>query len=109
MATNIGQAEVASLKAIGQPLVIDAEEMQHRGMQIMDVDAVFDRFVAEFIRRTEAEARLDPTACHPAGKAHDVVIASASLCHRRAAEFSPPDHQGLIEHAALLEVTNQGG
>ena len=40
-----------------------------------------------------------------------VVAASASLApleHGCAAEFSTPDDQGVLKHAALLEISEQG-
>ena len=42
-------------------------------------------------------------------EALDVMIAAvAALRHRRAAEFAAPDHQRVVEHAALLQVRDQG-
>ena len=32
-----------------------------------------------------------------------------ALGHRRAAELAAPDHERVVEHAALLEVGDQGG
>src|SRR5690606_19326054 len=36
-------------------------------------------------------------------------LSAAILAHGGAAEFAPPDHQRILEHAALLEVGHQGG
>ena len=52
---------------------------------------------------------LDPAAGHPDREALDVVVAAGPLGHRRPAELAAPDDQGLVEHAALLEVLDQGG
>ena len=38
MSVDVSQSEVAPLESVGQFLVIDAELMQHRGMQIVNVD-----------------------------------------------------------------------
>ena len=35
------------------------------------------------------------------------MVAAAALPHRRAAEFAAPEHQGVVEQAALLEVDDQ--
>ena len=40
LAMHVGQAEVAALVAIGQPRVVDAQQVQDRGVQVMDVDGV---------------------------------------------------------------------
>src|SRR5262245_37646412 len=37
VAVHVGQAEVAALEAIGQLLVVDAEAVQDRGVQVVDV------------------------------------------------------------------------
>ena len=46
---NAGKASVESLKFVRKPLVIDAAEVEHRGMQVAEVDNVLDRTVPEFI------------------------------------------------------------
>ena len=49
------------MKAVGQFFVIDAEEMQHRGVQVVDVHSVFNGVVAEFVRVAVTHAaRLNP-------------------------------------------------
>ena len=40
---HVGQAEVAALELEGQPLVVDAEQVQHRRVQVVDVDDVLRR------------------------------------------------------------------
>ena len=49
LAGDVGQAEVAALEAVGQPLVVDAEQVQDRGVQVVDVDGVLDGVVAEVV------------------------------------------------------------
>ena len=46
---NIGEAEVAALKLVCQTRVIDAEQMQHRGVQIVHVHGIFDGAIAKFV------------------------------------------------------------
>ena len=43
---HVGQAEVAAGVAVGQLLVVEAEQVQDRGVQVVDVDLVLDRVVA---------------------------------------------------------------
>ena len=40
---NIGQAEVTALNFIGQLLVVQAKQMQDRGVQIVNVNRVLNR------------------------------------------------------------------
>ena len=48
---HVGQAEVAALVAVGQPLVIEAEQVQDRRLQVVDVDRVLDDVEAEVVGR----------------------------------------------------------
>ena len=49
MSVNVCQTEVASLELEGQPLVIDAEQVHPGGLQVMNMDSVFDGVHAEFV------------------------------------------------------------
>lgn len=46
LAVDIRQAEIAPLEAIGELRVIEAQEMENGGLQIVDVHAVFHRVKA---------------------------------------------------------------
>ena len=50
-AVDVGEAEVAARVAVGQLLVVDAEQMQNGRVQVVDVDAVFDGVHAELVGR----------------------------------------------------------
>ena len=47
---DIGQAVIAALMAIGQEFVVDAEQVQHRRIQVVDMDGIFDDIVREIVR-----------------------------------------------------------
>ena len=49
VAMHVGQTEVTTGVAVRQALVIEPQELEHRGVQVMDVDLVFDGLKAEFI------------------------------------------------------------
>ena len=46
---HVGQAEVAALEVVGQPGVVDPQQMQDRGVQVVDVDGVLDDVVGEVV------------------------------------------------------------
>ena len=46
---NVGQAEVAAGVTVGEPLVVEAEQVQDRGVQVVHVDAVLDGAEAELV------------------------------------------------------------
>jgi hypothetical protein len=49
---HIGQPEVSSLELVGQPLVIDAQAMQHRRLRIVHVHRIGHHVVAIIVRRS---------------------------------------------------------
>ena len=51
VAVDVGQAEMASLKAVGELFVVDPELMHHSGLKVVDVDLVLGR-VPESAMRT---------------------------------------------------------
>src|SRR4051794_21782149 len=55
-------------------------------------------------------AALDAAAGQPDGVAFRVVVAAGRVLRPRAAtELTRPDHQGLVQHAALLQVFDEAG
>ena len=95
---NVGQAEVTPGIAIGQALVIKPQQMKQSGVEIVHVDLVLDRLVAELVGCAIGEAGLDATASQPGREPLGIVIAtkiasgsflfSGILNVGRAAEFT---------------------
>src|SRR6266404_9990976 len=52
---------------------------------------------------------LNSAAGHEDAEGFLVVVAAIPLRHRCAAELAAPDDQRLIEHAAHLQIRNEGG
>ena len=84
------------------------KQVQHRGVQVVDVYRVLDRFVAQFVGGAVARAAAMPPPASHIEKPLHVMIAAVPLRHRRATEFAAVDDQRLVEHAALLQVADQG-
>ena len=49
LSLHVGQPEVAALEPVGQPGVVDAEQVQDRRVQVVDVDGVLDDVVGEVV------------------------------------------------------------
>ena len=71
---------------------------------------------AQLVGGAVGHAAADAAAGHPEAVGLRVVIASLAaaqgrvgLHHRGASEFASPDHQGVVEQAALLQVEHQRG
>ena len=88
--------------------MVDAELVEDRRVEVVDVDDVLDRVVAEVVGLAVADAALDAAARHPDREALDVVVTAVALGHRRATELAAPDDERFVEHPALLEVRDQG-
>ena len=49
LAMHVGQPEIAALETVGQLGVIEAEQVQQRGVQVVDVNAILDDVEAELV------------------------------------------------------------
>ena len=84
LAVHVGQAEVAALEAVGQLRVVDAEQVQDRGVQVVDVDGVVDDVVAEVVGLAVARCpRLMPPPAIQMREAARVMV--AAVVRRRSA------------------------
>ena len=93
-------------------VVLEASEVQQSSVEIAQGHRILEHVVAHGVRFSIGDACFYPRARHPEGEGFWVVIATeerhfvaiAVLLHGRAAKFTAPDHEGLIEQAPLLEV-----
>jgi len=65
VAGDVGQPEIAAAVAIRQSLVIHSQQMQDRGVQIVDADAILDRFVAGLVGFATRDSATNTSARHP--------------------------------------------
>ena len=78
----------------------------------MDMHLVLDRVVAILVGGSVDRSGLDPTPGQPHGEAEGIVVpahlgevaAIRGLGRGRPPELAAPDHQGLIQQTASLEV-----
>ena len=74
------------------------------------MEAVFHRHRPEFVGLADRDTTLHSATGHPHREAVAVVVAPGALFifgGRLTAEFTAPDHEGVLEHAAALEVHQQ--
>ena len=94
--------------------MIEAEAVEHRRVEVVDVDLVGDGRGSELVGRAVDGAALDAAAGHDDGESLGVVIAAGVVVAvlvfgGLAAEFAAPDDEGAVEETALLEVGEEGG
>ena len=100
---HVCQAEIATLETIRQLRVVNAEKVEDCGMQIVDMDFVFDCIESKVIGLTVDDSWFDAPASHPNGVAVWMMISTnlirlgRTLHHRSSAKFTTPEHQCLIE------------
>lgn len=105
---HIGQPHVAAGVAEGEAFVVEAEQMQDRGMPVVDVALVEDRFVTEVVGRAVAEASLHTATGHPCGIAGVVAVAAVGgLSIRGATEFAAPEDQRVLQQSPFGQVVQQ--
>ena len=65
LARRVGQAVVAAVVGEGEPGVVEAEQVEDRGVEVVDVDAVDLGAEADGVGRAVDRAPLDAAAGHP--------------------------------------------
>src|SRR5206468_653995 len=66
-AVNVGEPHVTAVEAIGQLLVVDAEQVENRRVQVVRRNRLLLRLVAELVTGADCLAALDAGARHPHG------------------------------------------
>src|SRR4051812_29926403 len=76
---NVCEPELAPLEQVSQLQVVNAQQVQDGGLQVVDVNAAFGHIKAEVVRTAVDVAALDATAGHPHGKDAAVVVAAVAV------------------------------
>ena len=71
---DVGQTEVTAAIAVDEPHVVQAEQVEHRGMEVVQVDRSFDRLVTQFVGRTISQSGAYSPTCQPGGVTFGVVV-----------------------------------
>ncbi|CAD72466.1 hypothetical protein-transmembrane prediction [Rhodopirellula baltica SH 1] len=95
---------------VGQMVWIESHLMQDRGVQVTDVQRVFDRGGTELVGRPVADAAFDSASGHPHGESVGVVVSAAAVGvfrGRLTSEFATPNDQGFVQHAGSFQIGQQ--
>ncbi len=115
LTVHIRQAEAAALVLVREPQVIDSEQMEHRRVQVVDVNRIPSDVVAELVGFPVARSWSCAAARQPHGKAPGVMIATVvdfcqfALGVVRPTELSTPHDQSVVQHTSSFEVLDQSG
>src|SRR5437879_5126490 len=90
VAVDVGQASVNAVVAESEFLVVDAEQVEDRGVKVVAVGR-FDGFPGPFIAFAVGRAGLNTRAGEPGDKCAAVMVAAgAALAEGHAAKFGGP-------------------
>jgi hypothetical protein len=105
---HTSEFKVEALGFIGKSIVLQPEQVEHGGMELVDGDGVFGDAIAEFIGFAVGGSSFDAAAGEEDGECLDVVVSACAvataLSHGSSAEFATPDDKCFIEHAALFKI-----
>ena len=114
---DVGEAVVAPGVVKGEALVVDAEEMEDGGVEVVDGDLVTYCVVAVVICRSVVVAGPGSSSAHPHCESVWIVIAAVVAASHlaikkfaagRAAEFTAAQDEGVLQKAPRLEVVKEG-
>src|SRR3989442_14913676 len=110
---HVGQAVMPPLILERQSRVVDAEQVQDRGVKIVHVNRVCSDVVGEIVGLAEGKSGLYAGAGEPDGETAWMVVAAVVVGRKcplaidGAAEFAAPDDESIIQEAALFEVCDE--
>src|SRR5262249_50964623 len=116
MSMHVRQPIIPPLEPERQFLVVEAEQVQDRRLQVVNVDLVAGHGEAQLVALAVGVAAFDAGARQEERIAVGIVVAakelagrSAAFAERGATELAAQDEERLVEQAALLEVLEEGG
>ena len=110
VSSDVGQSEVATGIAVGELLVVETQEVEDGGVEVVDSNPTFDGLEAELVGGSVDESSFHATAGHPHREAERVMVAAvAVLGDGCPAELAAPDHQGVVEQPSTLQVGQEPG
>src|ERR1044072_7814999 len=110
LAVDVGEAAVGAVVAEGEFLMVDAEEVQRGGVEVVGRGGVARGFPGPFIAFAAGDAAFDTAAGHTADEGAAAVRAPvAALEKGHRADLGVPEDEGCVEEPAGLEVGEQCG
>ena len=112
VASNTRKTLIQSLIKKCQSRVVQAHQVENRGMQIGDVARVLNRPKAQLIRCTDRLPSFDARSRQPHAETVRVVISPGfadTFAGRRAAKLSTPDEECFVPQSRSLQIRHQSG
>ena len=89
--------------------MVEAQQMQHRGVEVPDGRYIHRGSPPKLVRRAVTGAALDAGAHQPTREPVRIVVPAGrpGLMRRHPPEFRGPQHQGVGQQPSLLQVRQQ--
>ena len=102
---HIGETEITTGETIRQSLMIEPEQMENRGMQVVHMDLPVHGLVTNFVRLSIVESGLEPATCHQGREPARIVVATiGTLSEWRPPEFAAKPDERFVQQSARLQV-----
>ena len=114
MLLHARQPHIQALELESQAAVVDAQAMEDRGVEVVNVYGLFHDVVTEVVGLAMHNPFLDAAAGKPDGEALGMMVAAVvvsrqgSLAVDCPAELTAPNYQRVVEQPALFQVCDQG-
>ena len=90
--------------------VIEPEQVEDRGVQVVHVHRILDGLVAELVGLAVRDPRFHASSRQPEGESLVVVVSTVGvLTVWSAAELPAPDHERLVQQPSRAQVRQQAG
>ena len=89
--------------------MVQAQQVQYRGVQVIDVHAVFNGIITQFVGLADRLAGVDSAASHPHRKGFDMMITTDGITRFTlwsTPKLTAPNDQGVFEQTTPLEILN---
>ena len=114
---HIRQTEWPALKIIGELFMIEAQLVEDGRLYIVHGYLALDSIVSDLIGLSMGVPSPDAAASEPYAERIRMMVASLErvllpfpvLLHGRPAEFTAPDHQGVLQQSPLFQVQQECG
>ena len=107
VALIVGDSAFDAVLVIDEAFVVQPQQVQGGGVEVIGIGGVPGGFPAQFISGTVADSATDSAAGHPGGEGARIVVAAqgpVALGGGLAPKLGGADHQSLIEQSARFQV-----
>ena len=111
LTVNVGEASLDAVVIEAQLFVLKTEQMENRGVQVIDGADVFHGTMTELIGRPVTEPPFYTGPRQPNGESLGIMVPALGpfLKGGHPAELGGPEDESVIEQPALAQVSEESG